>query len=274
MNVTSLIVDRLDWDGQIKTLTFRPKDGADLWVARFDEYLDPRSGPFYILEPEQEREFARKFQRAPSRRPSRYEELGGGAVRFPTEWLGIATEGGSQFSWYAFCLPEDGVPDAIEFSDPRSGRKYSYDAGYDNQTGRIVCYLECRSKYGSFDFDLTMTLHRDAEACRSFVPVTATPNTLVREMSDLLEATDVVASTKARIVIQQFFRGDQNITMSAGIGERAKSSTWVKIFGFITLAAAVTATVLLITKVTDIGIAGYAVALISLFVAIIPLFRK
>ena len=311
MNLTAIIFEQLDWHAQLKTLTFKPKEGADLWVARFDEYQDPRSGPFHILEPEQEREFAHQLQHARSRRTGRYEELGGGSVRFNTEWRGIPTER-SGLSCYALCLPEDGVPDSIEFSDPhQSGRLYRYHAAYDDKVSRVVCYLECRSSYGSFDFDLSVTLHRDSRACRSFTPIAEG-----HDIGGLRELTDWIASAEDKIVIQQFFQGSKNMQMGDGglminetdmqgstaigtisgntrnidnhahgnmhsiihfaamakLAEKVRSSTWVKISGLIALIAVVTATVLLMTGVTDIGVAGYAVALISLLAAIIPLF--
>lgn len=53
-----MVVEQLDWDAQLRTLTFNPPDGADFWVARLDEYNHPRAGPFHILEPDYEREFA------------------------------------------------------------------------------------------------------------------------------------------------------------------------------------------------------------------------
>jgi hypothetical protein len=327
VNLTAIIFEQLDWNALLKTLTFKPKDGADLWVARLDEYQDSRPGPFHILEPDQELEFSRQLHRARSRRAGHYKENINGTVRFSTEWRGIPTDR-SGLSCYALCLPPDGVPDEIEFSDPhRNGRRYGYHAAYDDQTGRVVCYLECRSKYGSFDFDLTVTLHRDAKACRLFEPVASG-----REMDDRLEIDDIrelpswaATSKKDRIIIQQFFDDSKNIrtgdggvivnesealgpTIAGGVSgivgaiglqaqgrasssektvlsaeqdatpvgliDRAKSSTRVKVFGLIMIIAAVAATALLMANVTDIGVAGYALALMSLLVAVIPLFRE
>ena len=171
MNVTVIIVEQLGWDAQLKTLTYSPKDQLDLWIATPDEYLDERRAPFHILDPEQEDEFALKFQRTRSRTSSRYTRLSDGTAQFETDWRGIPTKRTS-LSCYALCLPQDAVPDLIEFSDPRiPGHLYRYRAIYDGQEGRVICYLNCRSKYGSFDFHLVVKFHLDSSACESFAPV-------------------------------------------------------------------------------------------------------
>ena len=55
--------------------------------------------------------------------------------------------------------------------------------------------------------------------------------------------------------------------------KRARSSRWVKIFGAIALIATAAATTLVALKITDIGIAGYALAAIAVVVGAVPLFR-
>lgn len=318
-----MIVEQLDWDAQLRTLTFKPRDGAELWVARSDEYDHPRSGPFHILEPEQEREFARKFGQVPNRRSGHFVELGNDQAKFTTAWHGIPTES-SGVSCYAICLPKDAVPDIIEFSDPhRTGHLYRHYASYDDQMGRVVCYLECRSRYGSFDFDLNLRFHRDARACRSFEAVTGGP-----EVNYFRDIAEWIGSDRDKVLIQQFFdyssnisagdgsqilqdsvvggpvvtagaagtigaigdnargyakgsaRGEHDVGVPSthndgkvGLVDRAKSSIIVRVLGLVTLAAALIATALVFLGVTDIAIAGYAVALISLVAAAIPLIR-
>jgi hypothetical protein len=323
MNLTVMIVEQLDWDAQLRTLRFKPRRGAEFWVARSDEYDHPRSGPFHILEPEQEREFAYKFKQAPNRRSGHFVELGNGQAQFNTEWHGIPTES-SGVSCYAICLPQDAVPDIIEFSDPRrTGHLYQHYASYDDQMGRVVCYLECRSRYGAFDFDLHLEFHRDARACRSFEAVTGGP-----EVNDFKHIAEWIGSERDKVLIQQFFDYSSNISAGDGsqilrdsvvegpvvtagaagiigaIGDnarghakgsagsqhnvsvptahndgkvrlvnKARSSIMVRVLGVVTLAVALIATVLVFLGITNIAIAGYAVALISLVAAAIPLFR-
>lgn len=318
-----MIVEQLDWDAQLRTLTFKPRDGADLWVARLDEYDNPRSGPFHILSPDQEREFARQFRRAPSRRSGNFVEIGKNQVQFNTEWHGISTAS-SGVSCYAICLPREAVPDVIEFTDPRRPEHfYRYYASYDAQMSRVICYLECRSRYGSFDFDLALKFHRDARACKNFGKVAGGP-----EIDQFRDIVELIGSDRDRVLIQQFFDGSSNIaagdgsqilhgsvvegpvvtagtggTIGAigdrahgrahgsangepnatspiiqnggniGLADRVRSSIIIRVLGVITLVAALIATVLAFLGVTDIAIAGYAVALISLVAAVIPLFR-
>lgn len=171
MNVTVIIVEQLDWDAQIKTLTFSPKDQLDLWIAPPDEYLDERDTPFHFLDPDQEDEFALRFQRTRSRTSSQFTRLADDTAQFETDWRGIPTERTS-LSCYALCLPRDAVPEMIEFSDPRApSHLYRYRAIYDDQKGRIICYLNCRSKYGSFDFNLIVKFRLDSNACERFTTV-------------------------------------------------------------------------------------------------------
>lgn len=311
MNLTVLIVEQLDWGAQLKTLTFRP--GRDFWVAPLDEYRDQRSGPFHILEPENEHKFARKFMRAQSRMTGRYEDLADGRARFRTEWRGIPTEATSVSS-YALYLPEDAVPDLIEFTDPRAaGRLYRYRAVYDDQKHRIACYLDCRSSYGAFDFDLTVEFHRDADACRNFSPVSdgqyePSPvdydgmvgmaggrwkeQRIVQQFFDNSKSVQVLdhglaidnATVQGPVItgevsgtvgaIGNHARSGSVQSSHGNIVAKAKASTLAKISGLIALVATALATVLLIVNVTNVGIAGYIVAVISALVAIIPLFRQ
>jgi len=173
-SVTSVKRDKpdwLDWGGQLKSVTFGAKGELDLWVALPDEYLDRRAGPFHILKPEFEYSFAKELQHARSRRSGQYVALPDGAIRFETDWRGVPTKA-SGLSCYALCLPSGGVPDLIEFTDPRlAGRTYGYRAMYDDQMDRVICYLDCRSSYGSFDFHLLVEFHRDSTGYKDFRPV-------------------------------------------------------------------------------------------------------
>lgn len=338
MNVTMLVVELLEWDRQLKTLTYRAGKGRDLWVAHLDEYRDQRSGPFYLLDPEQEQDFARQLRERRSRTVGRYEELGGGVIRFLTEWRSISTER-TALSCYALGLPPEAVPEAIEFTDPHApGRSYKYTAMYDDQHGRIVCYLNCRSKLGFFDFDLTTTFHRDVEACRNFTTTSSGSHE-----PDIDFLVNVAADWEAPLV-QQFFgpvgsiasdggvaisgQGHVGPVIAGGVGtigaignnavgvvqadssqgrvvvpspatsaaetegadtdllvagdsspasklaERARKSKQSQIFGLCTALAVIAATALLMFHVTDVSIASYAVAVLTLLVTLIPLFRN
>jgi hypothetical protein len=203
MNTTMIIVELLDWDGRLKTLTFSPSDGPNLWVALVDEYNESRSGPFYFLEPEDECKFSAELKRRQSRLAGRYRETTDGVFQFRTDWKGVPTLR-TGLSCYALCLPPDAVPDIIEFTDPRMrGRRYRHRAMYDNSHGRVVVYLDCRSKHGSFDFDLDVTFHRDHEACESFRPVSADPNG--PNVGKLASIAGRRPSGGRNLVVQQFF---------------------------------------------------------------------
>ena len=59
---------------------------------------------------------------------------------------------------------------------------------------------------------------------------------------------------------------------TVGLAERASSSTWAKVCGALALAAAIVATILLLVGVTNLGIAGYIVAVVGICAAVVPLF--
>jgi hypothetical protein len=58
---------------------------------------------------------------------------------------------------------------------------------------------------------------------------------------------------------------------SAGFVDRAKNSRWVRAFAVIALLATLAATGLLIAGVTDLGVAGYILAVVAVIVGVIPL---
>jgi hypothetical protein len=61
---------------------------------------------------------------------------------------------------------------------------------------------------------------------------------------------------------------------NVGFAERAKNSRVFKIAALIALLATAFATGLLVFGVTDLGVAGYIIAIISIIVGVIPLFSK
>ena len=61
---------------------------------------------------------------------------------------------------------------------------------------------------------------------------------------------------------------------STGLVERARNSRWARIFGVIAILATAAATGLLIAGVTDLGVAGYIVAVVAVIVGVIPLFSS
>lgn len=209
LNVTVIVIEQLEWGGALRTVTYAPSDGADLWVARLDEYEDARSGPFHVLDPGHERQVARGLRRSRSRTTAGYTHVGGDLMQFKTEWLGIATNR-SGLSCYALALPTDAVPERISFTDPHSpDREYRYRAVLDRPRSRVVCYLECRSRLGSFDFDLLVTFRRDSAGCGHFAAHEGGKVT-----PDFQDLTRMAGFRSDERVIQQFF--DSSTAINAG----------------------------------------------------------
>jgi hypothetical protein len=126
-----------------------------------------------------------------------------------------------------------------------------------------------------FDFDLAVTFHRDPKACKEFSAVSKGGY-----QPDIEELVFDAGRGKATVV-QQFFGQPSIVAVIAGkvetissVVDRTKESTWSKAFGLGTIVAAVTATILLLVHITDVGIAGYAVAVLTLLAAVAPLVRK
>lgn len=206
MNVTEIIIEQLDWEGTLRTAVFTPRGGTECWIAYPDEYRDRPSDLFHFMNSRHERQFARAVRRPATRAAGKFRELEDGSVFFMTQWRGIATDRTS-LSVYAICLPVEAVPDTIEFSDPHaSGRSYRSKSAYDRERDGVVCYLECRSRYGSFDFDLNLQLRRDARAYKRFS--SASGDNHVPEI-EWLES--VIDRSDRTVQVQAFFSGSTSI---------------------------------------------------------------
>lgn len=142
-----------------------------------------------------------------ARQVQTFHRLGEGRYAFSQSWRGIPTASGGR-SQYALCLPVDAVPADVRFSDPRAPeRAFRHHCVRDERTGRIVCYLECRPSYGSFDFDLELEVLDDPAACGAFA-----------ESARALEGleADVRRASRGQVTIQQFF--DNAVSINAAEG--------------------------------------------------------
>jgi hypothetical protein len=166
MNVTTIVLEQLDWDGRLRSLVYSGRSGASFWIAEHGEYKEDRRTPFHFIDDRERRAFEREFQRVRPRTAGSLVRTPDG-VRFATTWRGLPTDR-SGLSVYALLLPEEATPIEVRFTDPQSARPYSFRGSFDAETRRVVLYLECRSQYGSFDFDLRIDMRRDKAAARSF----------------------------------------------------------------------------------------------------------
>jgi hypothetical protein len=260
LNVGAIIVEQLDWDGHLKTLTFKPNSAPDFWVALLDEYGDESVGPFHILDPEHDREFGELMSSQPARLASGFQRRDEDAARFETSWRGIPTVSAGR-TIYALCLPENAVPDRVIFVDPRPpNRTFSHREVLDRRRHRVVCYLDCRSRYGKFDFNVEALFRLDRDGNQAF-------RDSPKDGWELDELEDTVSrlSGEPQAVIQQFFeegstsviaQGRNVVVSGSGLVERAKTSRWAKTWGVGALAATAAATILLALRTTDLGIAG------------------
>lgn len=167
MYVTTLIVAHLDYDGCMRIFEMRARPGSPITIARADEFDEPHSGPFHFLDGQDRDTFEKGFAECKRWKLSESDfTLADGMYRFRTSWEGIPTERNS-LSCYSLLLPECAVPVEIRFNDPHSGREYSKSVIRDNRHKCFVAYLECRSSYGSFDFQLEARFRNDESNFRS-----------------------------------------------------------------------------------------------------------
>ncbi|MEK0188842.1 hypothetical protein WMG39_28925, partial [Microcoleus anatoxicus PTRS2] len=155
MQVNTVIVEKLDIDGTVKTFTMEADRNYTLWIALADEYDDPREGPFHFLDRRYAERFSREFGECRARRvgKSRFRRLDD-CYEFRTSWEGITTKM-NELSYYALSLPEYAVPEGIRITDPmRQEREYQKEVIRDDQKKCFVIYLKCSSRLGSFNFDL------------------------------------------------------------------------------------------------------------------------
>lgn len=211
MNVTQIVIEMLEWDGRLRTLTFAPRTGVDLWIAMPTEYGDKRSTPFHILDRKHERELGRQMRKAKERTSQGFRVLTNGMYSFETTWRGIRTER-TGLSCYALGLPPEAAPLEVVFSDPNAAaREYRYRSEYDQRENRIIYYLECRSSYGTFDLDARVAFKHDSHKCRSHVTEEGGGRYVpdIREMGRFAEH----GPTGDRYMVQQFFEGSTAIAM-------------------------------------------------------------
>lgn len=274
MNVGAIIVEQLDWDGRLKTLVFKPRAEPNFWVALLDEYGEDSAGPFHLLDPRHEREFGERMASQPARLAGGFRKIDADSATFTTSWRGVPTERRAR-TIYALSLPEDAVPDTIEFIDPRTpGKIFRHSEILDRRRRRVVCYLDCRSRYGQFDFDVRARIRRDRGATETFVDSGS------EDWStdlDQLEETVSLMSDESQTVIQQFFAptavGNQTTVVVEGthLAQRAVESRWAKAWAILAGIATAGAIILLSTGATDIGVAGFVVGVIAIVVGLIPL---
>lgn len=152
----ALIVEQLEEDGTIRTLTMQPSaEGLDLVVAFADEYDERRSGPFHFLSQTDEHRYRDGFAKCRSRKMgSGHFYRKGESFHVETSWTGMRTEW-NWLSYYALSLPEFSIPHRLSVADPRTNREYRRSVTRDDERNRYVVYLRCTSSHGQFDFQLS-----------------------------------------------------------------------------------------------------------------------
>ena len=157
-----LIIKQLEVNGTLKTFRMHSERNSEIIVAFADEYEEPREGPVYFLDEEYTEIFTKGFAKCESRRLGKKFSYLNNQYEINICWRGITTER-NELSLYSLSLPKYAVPQSINIEDPRKlSREFRRDVIKDYQHDRFVIYLECRSKYGLFDFDLNCKFSIDS----------------------------------------------------------------------------------------------------------------
>ena len=161
MNVVSLVVEQLGYDGYLRVFQMQGLPDRPLTIAFADEFDEAHSCPFHFLDGHHKEVFEKGFAKCNALKLADSNfVVANGEYRYRTFWKGITTYPNS-LSCYALLFPEFAVPLEIQFYDPHSDVEYVKSVVRDTRHRRFVAYLECRSKHGSFDFALETTFRRE-----------------------------------------------------------------------------------------------------------------
>ncbi|CAG0971064.1 hypothetical protein ANRL3_01503 [Anaerolineae bacterium] len=165
MMLNALVVEQLEEDGTLKTLTLNASGGFDNLVVAFaDEYFEPREGPFHFLESRHEDLFAEKWAQCHARRVGEKRlQKSENEYHYSTNWRGIPTRP-NELSLYTFSLPMFGVLVSLRITSPHIPNpdfEFERSVVKDDQKNRFIIYIPCRSSMGLFDFDLDCVFRVD-----------------------------------------------------------------------------------------------------------------
>ena len=226
MMLKALIVEQLEEDGTLRTLTMQPSaEGFDLVVAFADEYDEMRSGPFHFLSHTDEHRYRDGFAKCRARQiGSGHFYRKGESFHVETSWTGIRTER-NRLSYYALSLPEFSIPHRLSVADPHTSREYRRSVTRDDKRNRYVIYLQCTSSYGQFDFRLSCDFVLDPTGFAS----STYEDTKTQEYGDLGTDWEHWLPDVERTKVQQFFLdkvhiGDSRSADQAGaVGPEAQA---------------------------------------------------
>ena len=153
MNVKSIVVEQIDWEGTSKSITIEPNYNNQLWIAFPTDYEEARNSPFYFQRKVDENEFNDGFAQSQARKISKenFFKLNNQYI-YKTIWIDIPTDR-KMVSYYALYLPEYAIPIKINLYDPyNKDTQYKRTIFKDNEKPRYLIYLQCASMFGKFSF--------------------------------------------------------------------------------------------------------------------------
>jgi len=155
MNTKAVIIEQLEWSGHLKSFTLQAQRKlGQMCVAFPTRFSDSDYGNKF----EQKRAKCRTVKL-----PTDKFYMQGKSCYFSTMWNHIPTQE-HELTFYILSFPEYAIPDEIIISDTYISDKFFNKTVYrDDKKKRYVVYLECWSRRGFFNFQLTSKFHKDAE---------------------------------------------------------------------------------------------------------------
>lgn len=226
MIVNSVIIEKIEYDGTLKTVQLTSDYTGQLIIAFPDEYTDKRSGPFYFQNRQHDKVF-RKMARAngSKRLDSKHFQIQEPVTHLSLLWRNIPTERG-ELSYYALSLPDYAIPIHVVITNPHTGGRLKKAVIKDKQKKCYVIYIECRSRFKVFGFDLECTFTRAKQ--KEFNEYDYQDDDLIADVYSHYDAWQSLASDDERKHINIYMEGNTvevyNVQQAAAVGRNAQAN--------------------------------------------------
>ncbi|MFB0847082.1 hypothetical protein [Paenibacillus oleatilyticus] len=226
MIVNSVIIEKIEYDGTLKTVQLTSDYTGQLIIAFPDEYTDKRSGPFYFQNRQYDKVFRKMARANGSRRlDPRHFQRNELLTQLRIPWRNIPTER-NEFSYYALSLPEYAIPLEVVISNPHTKSRMKKAVIKDKQKKCYVIYIECRSRFGVFSFDLDCTFKNARR--QEFDKYQYSDDDLIEDVYAHYDAWEALASDNERDQVNIYMEGNNveiyTVQQAAAVGRNAQAN--------------------------------------------------
>jgi hypothetical protein len=226
MFVNSVIIEQIEYDGGLKTVQLTPNSTGRLVISFPDEYCDKRDAPFYF----QDRQHSRTFRKL--LKTNGVRKLGDQCFKYieakyslSLPWRGIPTKRG-ELSYYALSLPEHAVPIEVMVINPHKNEHMKKTVIKDRQKKRYVIYIECRSDFGIFSFDLNCVFVKARR--QEFEDSQYSDAHLIEDVYAHYDSWQSLVTEKEKEQVSIYMEGNNveiyNVQQAAAVGRNAQAN--------------------------------------------------